>query len=297
MKDSGRICGIYKIISPSNRVYIGQSVDVKSRWRTYLSLSTGNKGQILLYKSLTKYSPEKHTFEIIEECSVEDLNCRERYWQDFYDVLNGGLNLVLQECGEQRRIFSQESSERKSIASSGERNGMYGRCGELNPNWGKIVSEEIRKQQSERMKGKYTGTKNPFYGKEHTSETKELLSENAKKKVGVLNPFYGKSHTEDYKIKSSKRTSEFFKNNPHAKQHLKELYSIGVYHTPQGEFISQRDAARGNNVTRNLIKSRCVKNSDKPVGFNYQTPVEFRGEKTWKQHGWYFTGKETSCAD
>ena len=39
----------------------------------------------------------------------------------------------------------------------------------------KIISEEQKKRQSELMKGRYTGEKNPFYGKTHTNESKEKL--------------------------------------------------------------------------------------------------------------------------
>ena len=74
-----KICGIYKIKSPSGRVYIGQSKDiVYERFKRYKKLRC--KGQPILYRSLLKYGVENHTFEIIEECSVEDLDCRERYF-------------------------------------------------------------------------------------------------------------------------------------------------------------------------------------------------------------------------
>lgn len=292
-----KICGIYKIISPSGRVYIGQSVDMNSRWRSYKNSLDSNKKQHKLYNSFKKHGIENHVFELIEECEVDDLNCRERFWQDEFDVLNGGLNLMLQECGEQRRILSEETLKRKSEASKGEKNGMFGRNGELNPNWGKSVPEEQRKRQSERMKGKYLGDMNPFYGKEHSEETKKTLSEKAKDKVGELNGFYGKKHTEEYKERSSKNRSEFFENNPDVKQYLKEVLSMGYYHTPAGVFISQKDAAKANGVSRCAIKSRCVKNTDKKVGNNYQTPEKYKGEKTWREHGWFFEPKNSDIED
>lgn len=46
------------------------------------------KAQTKLYNSLVKHSPDRHIFTIIEECSIEDLKCKERYWQDFYNVLS-----------------------------------------------------------------------------------------------------------------------------------------------------------------------------------------------------------------
>lgn len=96
------ICGIYKITSPTGRVYIGQSKDIKNRWASY-NRKNGAKRQKVLERSFIKHGAQNHTFEVVEECSEVDLNCRERYWQDFYDVLNGGLNCTLQECGEKLR--------------------------------------------------------------------------------------------------------------------------------------------------------------------------------------------------
>lgn len=74
------ICGVYKIISPTNRIYIGQSLDVYSRWNEYKKLHSSCKGQVRLYRSFIKHGVENHTFEIIEECEFEQLNIKERYW-------------------------------------------------------------------------------------------------------------------------------------------------------------------------------------------------------------------------
>ena len=86
--------GIYKITSPSKKIYIGQSVDIEKRFRSYKNLSHC-KSQIKLYNSFLKYGVNNHIFEIVEECSIELLNDKERYYQDFYNVLNSGLNCLL----------------------------------------------------------------------------------------------------------------------------------------------------------------------------------------------------------
>ena len=287
-----KLIGIYKITSPSERVYIGQSIDIHKRWKTYTKLYKSNQGQILLNNSFQKYGVENHIFEIIEECKEKDLNCRERFWQDEFNVLQGGLNCILQECGEKLRILSKETLQRKSKASKGEKNGMFGRCGDLNPNFGKVMSEESKLNQSNKMKGKYVGELNPFYGQHHSEEVLYTLSEKAKLKVGVLNPFYGKSHTEEYKQKSSERASEFYRNNPELKLYLKEVLSIGLYYTPAGVFMSQNDAAKANGIAKATVRNRCIKNSDKKVGHNMRVPEESRGDKTWRDNGWYFILKD-----
>ena len=60
-----KTCGIYKITSPSGRIYIGESVDILTRWVSYRNLSC--KGQPKLLGSLKKYSPENHIREVADE--------------------------------------------------------------------------------------------------------------------------------------------------------------------------------------------------------------------------------------
>jgi len=86
--------GIYKITSPSNKVYVGQSINIKKRFNQYEKKQNVSE-QKKLYNSFLKYGVENHLFEVIEECDIDLLNERERYWQDFYDVLKKGLNCRL----------------------------------------------------------------------------------------------------------------------------------------------------------------------------------------------------------
>lgn len=74
--------GIYKIISPTGKIYIGQSINIKQRWGIYKNLNC--QSQIRLYNSLNKYGFENHILEIIEECSLENLNKRETFWKKHY---------------------------------------------------------------------------------------------------------------------------------------------------------------------------------------------------------------------
>lgn len=75
----------------------------------------------------------------------------------------------------------------------------------------KPMSEEVKKQISQTLKGKYVGEKHPMYGKHFSDETKRKMSEAHKgrkmseeahkKVIGVNNPFYGKTHSEETKEK------------------------------------------------------------------------------------------------
>tara|TARA_R110000782_G_scaffold231677_1_gene317984 strand:+ start:100 stop:729 length:630 start_codon:yes stop_codon:yes gene_type:complete len=86
--------GIYKIVSPSGKIYIGQSSNIENRKCYYEKLHCTK--QIRLYNSIKKYGWGDHIFDIIEECSLEQLNEREIYWGLKYNVLSeNGLNLRL----------------------------------------------------------------------------------------------------------------------------------------------------------------------------------------------------------
>lgn len=133
-------CGIYKITSPSNKVYIGQSVGIEYRISSYKKEKGSVEGQVRLYNSLKKHGWVNHSFEIIEECLEEDLNCRERHWQEFYDVVGeNGLNCSLTQCGEARKVYSDDYLKRKSLNSMGDKN----------PNFGKPMKEHVRKVLSD----------------------------------------------------------------------------------------------------------------------------------------------------
>lgn len=72
--------GIYKITSPSGKVYIGQTINVYKRWEyDYKPLNC--KGQPKLLNSLKKYGYEAHKFEVLEECKLKQLSKREVYYK------------------------------------------------------------------------------------------------------------------------------------------------------------------------------------------------------------------------
>jgi group I intron endonuclease len=82
--------GIYKITSPSGKVYIGQSINIEDRWKKYERFLT-NKMSIgpKLYNSLKKYGWKQHIFEILEECLIEELNKLETFYkQQFINKLS-----------------------------------------------------------------------------------------------------------------------------------------------------------------------------------------------------------------
>jgi group I intron endonuclease len=112
--------GIYKITSPSDKIYIGQSNNIENRFKQY-SKFKNIKNQIGLYNSFLKYGYINHKLEVVEECKIEDLNIRERYWQEHYNVLEEGLNCVLTSTEVLPRVLSLESKEKISLSKKGKK--------------------------------------------------------------------------------------------------------------------------------------------------------------------------------
>lgn len=135
--------GIYKITSPTGKVYVGQSTKIEQRFQYYEKLNCTQ--QVKLLRSLQKYTPEKHIFEIIEECKSTELNEKERSWQEYYNVLDSkaGLNLRYTKVGDRSGLMSEETKDRMSDSKKGEKNYMFG----------KKHSEETKKKISEKRKG------------------------------------------------------------------------------------------------------------------------------------------------
>ena len=112
-------CGIYKITSPSNKIYIGQSRDINKRIQSYIK-GYKLKAQPKLYNSINKYTWENHTFEIIEECEFNELNNRERYWQEYYNSIEQGLNCFYTKTEEKPLLFSKEMRNNMSKGQKGK---------------------------------------------------------------------------------------------------------------------------------------------------------------------------------
>lgn len=102
--------GIYKITNKINgKVYIGQSVNIQKRWIKHKSNLRLNKSNTILYYAFKKYGIENFLFEIIEECTQQDLNEREIYWIKYYDSTNrdNGYNISLGGDGTQKYNYEE----------------------------------------------------------------------------------------------------------------------------------------------------------------------------------------------
>lgn len=106
-----KVVGVYKITSPSGKVYVGSSIDILKRFNQYRLLSCNKQRR--LFNSLKKHGYEAHAFEILLECSTDELYDNERHYGDLYDVLGSkGLNCKLPKSSDKKAI-TEESTKRK----------------------------------------------------------------------------------------------------------------------------------------------------------------------------------------
>ena len=82
--------GIYKIINPKGKIYIGYSKNIERRFKEYLTLRC--RSQKFLKESFQTYGVENHIYSIIEECDIENIKKREKYWIEYYNSYKNGLN-------------------------------------------------------------------------------------------------------------------------------------------------------------------------------------------------------------
>ena len=74
--------------------YIGQARDIKERWREHLKHGLGidTPAGNRLYRDMNKYGIESFTFELLEECSINELNEKEKYYIELYNSYDAGYN-------------------------------------------------------------------------------------------------------------------------------------------------------------------------------------------------------------
>lgn len=189
--------GIYKITSPTNKIYIGQSIDIEKRWKVYLKMKC--KEQPKLYNSFKKHGVDNHKFEIICQCSIDELNEMERFYQDAFCVINGnGLNCILTETLERHLEVSEETRKKRSLALKGKKRPKE-LCDRLSLlAKGRIISDETKAKISFSCKGRIVS----FETRAKQSESLKNPSEEIRLKISISSK--GRKHTEETKEKISK---------------------------------------------------------------------------------------------
>lgn len=199
-----KICGIYKITSPSGSVYIGQSVDVLSRWQSYRMFRC--KAQSRLYNSLKKHGSDNHAFEIICQCERKDLNGLEIHYIKLYNTFNSEYGLNLKSGGGSPET-SEETKRKISLAKKGvpqtakailSHVGRKEKPEVTERRRQKLLGGKLSEETKRRMSESKTGNKHHMFGKKASIETK--LKQSAAK-LGKASPKKGCKLSDETKQK------------------------------------------------------------------------------------------------
>lgn len=111
-----KICGIYRIENLINhKSYIGQSVDIYSRWYDHKwELKNNHHNNLHLLRAWDKYGQDSFSFIILEECNEDELNDKEIYWINYYDAYHNGYNQTRGGDGCLGKKWTDEERERVS---------------------------------------------------------------------------------------------------------------------------------------------------------------------------------------
>ena len=121
--------GIYKITNKINNFsYIGQSTQIEERFKEHKSQYNWNKEtNKRLYQDIQKFGLENFTFEILEECKMNQLNEREQYYIKYYNTYPDQYNMTpggqfnAEECHPSHKLTKQDVIDIRSRYNNHER--------------------------------------------------------------------------------------------------------------------------------------------------------------------------------
>jgi group I intron endonuclease len=202
MLNGSRMIGIYRIKNLVNgKCYYGSSKQIEKRLsRHKRELKNNIHINCILQRAWDKYGEKNFLFEVVEECDEMVLLEKEQYYLDLNPEYNiglkssGGDNLTKNPNKDKIVEKMTESVKRRyNTMTDEEKKEKHSQPMETNPNWkggisisncevcGKKISQGA-KRCMEHIKYERNGPDNPFFGKQHSEETKKKLSEKRKGK-------------------------------------------------------------------------------------------------------------------
>lgn len=226
--------GIYKITSPTGKVYIGQSWTIEKRRLYYQTKKC--KNQRKLYHSIDKHGWSYHSFECVHELpsdvTQEVLNDYESIYIDQYKSC-GFEMMNLREPGSRGKHSEETKKKMKETREKEFKENPDKYRAFLTSNSGKIRTPEERKRDSECKKG----SKNPNYGRRGENHWH----------YGKISPKKGISATKEA-VENTIKGMEYL---------MKPVLVFDLEGNPLGEYRSTRFAAKALGMRPDVIRNMC----------------------------------------
>jgi group I intron endonuclease len=144
---------IYKITSPTGRIYVGQTSRLSDRVSAYRNCNMNR--QEILKNSILKHGWDKHNFEVIEECTTDTVNEREIYWiqelQSYYYANSLGMNMTFGGGGCRGRKDTNEVKKKRALSNTGRKHTekskqliSFSKKGKVKPRLGILHREDTK---------------------------------------------------------------------------------------------------------------------------------------------------------
>lgn len=161
-----RRTGIYKITNlTNNKVYIGQTTNFHQRKLDHFKKTAVNQRPINLHRDMKKVGVDKFSMTLLEECSVEGLDNREKYWTDRYSKDHEMYNIV---SGNPSYSSHNKKIQSKKFTKMNKENWK-------NPEYRKMMSQKSSERQKKRLE-------DPKYLAEKSAQLKKY-TDSIKKRV------------------------------------------------------------------------------------------------------------------
>ena len=151
----GKVSGVYLLYNKiSGHYYVGSSISIANRMRTYLKLSyiKGKDRNMPILKGLLKYGYNNFSLIIIEYVNNSNLGIRETYWINY---LKPYYNILQQAYSSSDFTHSEYTKNLLRIRAKG-----------------RVHTEKTKTLISQSLKG----FRNPFFNRKHSKLSKEKIS-------------------------------------------------------------------------------------------------------------------------
>lgn len=219
---------IYKYISPSGKIYIGQTTNEHRRRKTFFNVNKKYGGD-KIDNARKKHRPENFHYEVLykevfssEKDAQKKLDELEEYYIRLYESYESGYNMTYGGYTNIGFRYSDEQKKKMSLYRIGKK--LRARTSKerqrhseiMKEKWNtpeyRTIRENINNSEDHKQKLSVSlgGSNNGMYGKSHTPESRIKMSNS---RFGVNNIWYGKIKSKEYRDKISGGMIEYYKNN------------------------------------------------------------------------------------